>query len=181
LISVATYPTPSELASWLQKDLDTASATLVLAAATAEFVRIADTAWVATSVTWTAVGYGQLVLAPPFKPITALSAVRVNGVAITGTTLVKNKLYRQAGFGTCGNFPPDEVAVDLVHGITVDANDVKGAILETAAQAYDIPVGAVTSESIDDYAVRYATTGGGLQLTKSAQALAEGYRGPLAA
>jgi hypothetical protein len=178
---VATYPTASELASWLQQDVDTASATLVLEAATATFVRVADTAWVDTPITWTTVGYGQLVLEPPFKPITALSAVRVNGLAITGTSLVKNKLYRLAGFGTCGNFPPDEVEVDLVHGITADADDVKGAILETAAQAYEIPVGAVTSESIDDYAVRYATSGGGLKLTASAQALAEGYRGPLAA
>jgi len=52
-------------------------------------------------------------------------------------------------------------------------------VLETAAQAYEIPVGAVLSETIDDYAVRYATTGGGLQLTSSAAAVAASYRGVL--
>ncbi len=178
---MATYPTAAELASYLQKDLDTASATLVLSIAAAEFERIADTAWSAKAITWTTVGYGQLVLEPPFKPITALTQVRVNGNVVTGASLVKDKLYRLAGFGTCGNFPPDAIEIDLTHGITTDALDVKGAILETAAQAYDVPVGAVVSESIDDYAVRYATTGGGLQLTKSAADLAAGYRGPLIA
>lgn len=175
------YATASELASYLQQDVDTASATLVLTVASAEFSRVADTMWAPTAATWSVVGRGQVVLEPPFKPITAVSAVRVNGVTITGWSLVKGKLYRQSGFGVCGNFPPDLVEVDLTHGYTTHSDDVKGKVLETAAQAYDIPVGAVISESIDDYAVRYATTGGGLQLTKSAQALAESYRGPFAA
>lgn len=178
---VATYPTVAELEAYLHKTLDATAAALVLGIAAATFEREADTAWSAKAVTWTTLGHGQTVLEPPFRPITALSTVQVNGVTITGTSLVRNKLYRSAGFGTCGNFPPDEVTVDLVHGITAEALDVKGAILETAAQAYDVPVGAVQSESIDDYAVRYATTGGGLKLTDSAQALAEGYRGALMA
>jgi hypothetical protein len=175
------YATAVELASYLQKDLDTASATLVLQIASAEFSRVADTMWAPTDVTWTALGHGQTVLEPPYKPITAVAQVRVNGAVITGWSLVKGKLYRQTGFGVCGNFPPDEVAVDLTHGLTAATDDVKGAVLEMAAQAYEVPVGAVVSESIDDYAVRYATTGGGLQLTSSAAALAAGYRGPLVA
>lgn len=175
------YALDTELASYLQKDLDSASAALVLQVASAEFSRVADTMWASTSVTWTTLGHGWTVLEPPFKPITAVAEVRVNGAVITGWSLVAGKLYRQSGFGVGGNFPPDEVEVDLTHGYTSASDDVKGAVLETAAQAYEVPVGAVVSESIDDYAVKYATTGGGIQLTKSAADLAAGYRGPLIA
>jgi hypothetical protein len=173
--------TASELASYLQKDLDTASATLVLQVASARFAREAGTAFVATTVTYSAVADGCAELELPYKPVTAVSAVRVNGVAITGWSLRLNTLYRTAGFGYRYAWPPDQVDVDLTHGYTAAGDDVKGAVLETAAQAYDIPVGAVVSESIDDYAVRYATTGGGLQLTRSAAALAAGYAGILIA
>lgn len=175
------YATAPELASYLKKDLDTASATLVLQIASAEFSRVADTMWAATAVTWTTLGRGRTVLEPPFKPITAVVQVRVAGVVITGWSLVAGKIYRSTGFGFCGSFPPDETAVDLTHGFTTATDDVKGAVLETAAQAYEIPVGAIIAESIDDWAVRYATTGGGLQLTTSAADLAAGYRGPLIA
>ena len=178
---MATYPTASELASWLQKDLDTATAELVLAAATAEFVRVADTAFAATPVTHTVVGGWTRCIELPYRPVISVSEVRVNGVVITGWALRKNAVYRDGGFGTYGAFPPDEVAIDLTHGITAQADDVKGAILETAAQAYDVPVGAVASESIDDYAVKYMASGGGIQLTAAAKDLAENYRGPLIA
>jgi hypothetical protein len=180
---VVQYATASQLAGYLQRDagIDTYSAEQVLQTASALFSAEADTMWAATAVTWSKVVYGGTRLDLPFKPVTAVSAVRVSGVAITGWTLVKNALYRLAGFGSWAAFPPDLVEVDLTHGYTSATDDVKGAVLETAAQAYDVPVGAVVSESIDDYAVRYMTTGGGLQLTASALALAAGYRGALIA
>lgn len=175
------YATASELASIVQGDVDTATATLVLQSASAMFSRAADTWWTATTVTYQVRGNGWLHLELPFRPVTAVSQVRVNTVVVTGWTLVKNVLYSTTGFGTWGAFPPALVEVDLTHGYTTVPDDVKAAVLETAAQAYVLPVGAVTSESIDDYAVRYATTGGGLQLTTSARALAESYRGSLVA
>lgn len=175
------YATAEELASYLQKDVGTASATLVLEIASVEFSRVADTMWEPTPVTWSTEGWGQTRLEPPYKPITIVSQVRVNGVEVTGWSLVKGKIYRQAGFGTCGSFPPDLVEIDLTHGYATATADVKGKVLEAAAQAYDVPISALVSETIDDYAVRYAAAGGGLQLTASAQALAESYRGPLMA
>lgn len=179
---MALYATASELASYLQKDLDTASATLVLTVASGQFAREAETAFAATTVTWsTAWANGCTELRPPFRPITAVSAVRVNGVTVTGWVLRGDMLYRIAGFGYRYAYPPDQVDVDLTYGYTTVPDDVKGAVLETAAQAYDVPVSAVASESIDDYAVRYATAAGGMQLTASAQSLAEGYRGLLIA
>jgi hypothetical protein len=54
-------------------------------------------------------------------------------------------------------------------------------VLDMAAQAYTVPVGAVISESIDDYAIRYANASGGVQLTPFARDLAAQYCGTLAA
>lgn len=114
--------------------------------------------------------------------MTAVTAVRVNGVVQpVDYTLRRHYVYRDLGFGDVWSSPPDEVQIDYTHGYTSVPDDVKGAVLEMAAQAYEVPVGAVVSESIDDYAVRYATTGGGMQLTSSAAALAAGYRGVLIA
>lgn len=178
---MALYATASELASYLQKDLDTATATLVLTTASARFAREAETAWSATTVTYTDTvdGYTSVVL--PYRPVTAVSAVRINGVTITGWSLRNGVLYRTAGFGYRYGTIPDQIDVDLTYGYASVPDDVKGAVLEMAAQAFEIPVGALISESIDDWAVRYATTGGGIQLTASAAALAAGYRGALIA
>jgi hypothetical protein len=174
------YATAAQLAGYLQKDVDTFSADQVLQIASALFSSEADTMWAATSVTWSEVVCGGGKIQLPFRPVTAVSAVRVNGVAITGWTLRLNALYRVGGFGSWLSFPPDLAEVDLTHGYTAVPDDVKGAVLDTAAQAYDIPVGAVVSESIDDWAVRYAKSGG-LQLTESAVDIAAGYHGPIAA
>lgn len=175
------YATAAELESYLQKDLNAASANLVLQVASAEFSRAADTMWEETFVTWSTLGRGQVVLEPPYRPVVAVAEVRVNSAVVTGWSLVVGKLYLSTGFGASGSFPPDLVEVDLTHGYTAVTDDVKGAALEVAAQAYEQPVGAIVSESIDDWAVRYATSGGGMQLTKAAAELAAGYRGVLIA
>lgn len=175
------YATAAELASYLQQDLDTSTATLVLTLASGRFSTAARTWWAPQAVTYQQVGTYATRLVLPFDPVTAVSAVRINGVAVTGFTLIGNTLYRSAGFGTPRADPPDRLEVDLTHGYTAATDDVKAAVLDTAAQAYQIPVGAVVGESIDDYAVRYATTGGGLQLTSSAADLATSYRVPAVA
>lgn len=175
------YATPTELAGLLQKDLDTYSATQVLTLASGVFSQAADVWWSPQSVTYTRVGTRLTALPLPFLPVTAVSAVRINGVAVTDFTLIDGVLYRANGFGISWAIPPDKLEIDLTHGYTSVPDDVKAAVLETAAQAYDIPVSAVVAESIDDFAIRYATTGGGLQLTKSAADLAASYRGALVA
>jgi hypothetical protein len=176
---MAQYATASELASYLQKDLDTSTANLVLTLASTMFEREADTVFAPTTTTWTWEVNGWPILELPFKPVTAVSAVRVNGVAISGWALRVNTLYRAAGFGYPYMWPPDQIQVDLTYGYASAPDDVKAAVLEMAAQAYDVPVSALASEQIDDYAARYVTAGGGLQLTQYAQTLAAGYRGLL--
>lgn len=175
------YATATELAGKLQKDLDTYSADQVLTLASGRFSAEADTWFASTAVTYTTTGTPGVSIPLPFRPVIAVLAVRINGVVVTGWTLVKRTLWRPAGFGAGCAIPPDEVQIDLTHGYTAVPDDVKAEVLDVAAQAYEIPVGALVSESIDDYAVKYATTGGGLQLTRSAKDLALMYRGTLAA
>lgn len=180
---MALYATPTELASYLQQDVDTSTATLVLTIASGQFSLAADTQFQSTAATYTAFGtwYTNIVL--PFRPIIAVQAVRISGVTVTGYTLVRNVLYRAAGFGLGTQYyaaPPDSVQVDLTHGYTAVPDDVKAAVLDMAAQAYTVPVAALIQESIDDYAVRY-TNAGGAQLTPYAQSVAALYRGTLVA
>lgn len=174
------YATEAELASYLQQDVDTATATLVLTVASGQFSLYADTQFASTAVTYQALGTPFMNLALPFRPVIAVQAVRINGVTVTGYTLIKNTLYRAAGFGTPINTPPDVVEVDVTHGLIPCPDDVKAAVLEMAAQACSVPVGAVIGETIDDYAIRYANASGGVQLTPFARDLAALYRGTLA-
>jgi len=151
---MAQYATGSELASYLQRDLDASTANQALTLASADFISAADTVFSATTVTWATQGGPGTDIEIPFRPVTAVSQVRLNGVVITGWTLRHNALWRSAGFGTWSAFPPDLVEVDLTYGYTTVPDVVKKAVLEIAAGMYENPV-AVVSESIDDYTVRY--------------------------
>lgn len=155
---MAQYATASELAAYLQQDLDTASANQALQLASAEFSLAADTWFTSQSITYATTGTRATGIVLPFNPITAVTAVRINTVAVTGWTLIGNKLYRSAGFGSYSPTVPDLLEVDLTHGYTTVPDDVKQAVLEIAAMTYDNPTGAMT-ETIDDYTVRYDTTG----------------------
>jgi hypothetical protein len=154
---MAMYATPTELAGFLQQDLDTYTATQALTLASTEFAREADAAFSATTVTWGTDVDGCLLLEPPFRPITAVSQVRVNGAVVTGWSLRNNRLYRTSGFGWYYSVQPDYVEVDLTYGYTSVPDDVKLAVLEIAAGRYSNPTG-VASESIDDYRVQYNGT-----------------------
>lgn len=151
---MAMYATATELAGYLQQDLDTYSATQALTLGTAEFIRVAETVFSATTTTWSSLADGCTELLLPFNDVTAVSAVRVNGVTVTGWTLRLDTLYRAAGFGRYGMFPPDQADVDLTYGKTAVPDDVKLAVLEISAGFYDHPT-AETSLTIDDYTVRY--------------------------
>ncbi|SCL21696.1 hypothetical protein [Micromonospora inyonensis] len=148
------YATPEELASYLQQDLDEPAATLALTLASGDFARAADAAFSPTTATWTVQGGPGTNIEIPYRPVTEISQVRLNGNVITGWTLRHNALWRSAGFGTWYAFPPDVVEVDLTYGYTTVPDDVKKAVLEIAAGMYEHP-GDAASESIDDYTVRY--------------------------
>lgn len=170
------YATPSELASYLQQDLDTATATLVLEVLSERFAEDSLTRFEPTSATYAVAGTGASVLILPFEPVIAVAAVRVNGVAVTDYTAIGGVLYRLAGFGSRLAFPPDLVEIDLSYGYATAPDDVKGAVLESAALAYQNP-DRVMSEAIDDYSVRYLAESGGMQLSAGARSVAAFYRG----
>ncbi len=149
---MATYPTPTELAGYLQKDLDTFSATQALTLAAADFEAAADTSFQSTAVTHQEAGTGGCHLVLPFSPVIAVSAARIAGVAVTDYTRIGQIMYRTNGWGGPW-FPPSLVEVDLTHGYTTDRLDAKLAILEIAAGLYEHPDVGIASESIDDYRV----------------------------
>jgi hypothetical protein len=177
---VAMYATATELAGYLQQDLDTYTATQALTLGTAEFIRAADTVFSATTTTWSSIVDGCTNLRLPFNDVTAVSAVRINGVAITGWSLRIETLYRAAGFGRYCMFPPDQADVDLTYGYTSVPDDVKLAVLEIAAGVYDHPTSEV-SLTIDDYTTRYDPSKKISPAGRPWQDVAASYRGLLIA
>jgi len=179
------YATVSELASFLKQDLDTSTATLALQAASQLFSARAATMFNATTVTYQVIGQGYWQLYLPFRPIISIAQVRIINTSgtqiITDYVRIKTVLYRLIGFGVPGMFPPDLVEVDLTHGYATVPDDVKGVVLETAAAAYISPDITTVEESIDDYSIKSSPFAGGMQLSASALALAELYRGTVAA
>lgn len=175
------YASLADLASYLKQEIDNSTGTLALQVASQLFSARADTMFLPTTVTYQVEGFGYRQLRLPFRPVSAVSAVRVAGVAVTDYARIKTVLYRLAGFGVPGAFPPDLVEVDLTHGLAAVPDDVRGAVLETAAASYSSPDVTVKSESIDDYSITSAANSGGVMLTPAAEKLADWYRGTLAA
>lgn len=175
------YATAAELASYLQQDVDTSTANVLLAAASAKFALLAGSPFTATTTTYTIRGNGGYQLWLPYRPIISVDAVRVAGVTVTDYTFIRRTLYRVIGFGSPWAYPPDTVAVDLTWGYASVPDDVKGAVLESCATAYVSPDNATVSEQIDDYAIRNGAKDGGLQLSDGAMDLARFYRGSIVA
>jgi hypothetical protein len=158
--------TPSELAAFLQKDVDTASATLAIEIATG-LVQAATEQRIVQVVNDTAVldldrhDHG-LWIALPQRPVTAVSAVLVGATPVTDYTvqLSRGTLYRSYGWrsATLTRWSaPSTVTVTYTHGYAAGDQRLqlaRSAALTLAMLAYENPTGA-TSEQIDDYAVRY--------------------------
>jgi hypothetical protein len=180
--------TASDLASYLKQDVDTSTATLVLAIASDLFETAAATKFSSTTATYSVEGRGQPVISIPREPLISIQQVRVAGtiLATTEYTQVGLNLYRVVGWGRIFGqttatapyvaFPPDLVEVDYTYGYTSVPDAVKGVVLETAGAAYQSPDITVTQEQIDDYMVRSAPNAGGVQLSAAAKELAERYR-----
>jgi hypothetical protein len=180
------YASASELASYLQQDVDTSTATLVLQTTSQLFTLRANTAFLPTTVTSQVAGNGWSRITLPFRPVISIQAVRIvtafNGTTtITDYTRIKQVLYRLAGWGVRCAFPPDMIEVDLTHGMAAVPDDVKGAVLESAGAAYSSPDVSTKSESIDDYSVSFSANAGGVMLSPAAATLADLYRGTFAA
>lgn len=156
--------TPADLAALLQQDLDLATATLVLEAATAvvqevagrqRLVQVVDDV---VTVVGTTSGWLQL----PQRPVTAVSAVTLDGAALSAGTATGtyrrsgSALWRDTGWATYAG-EPSAVVVTYTHGYAPGAQELqlaRTAVLSIARAAYANP-GGMTREQIDDYSVAY--------------------------
>lgn len=160
--------TPGDLASLVQHDVDTASATLGIEIGTAVVQAAADGQRIVQVVgdTATVTGTtGQWLRLPQF-PVTAVSSVTLDGVALTAGLpgsgaltyrLVADQLWRGCGWQTyCGE--PSTVSLVYTHGYATGRQELqlgRGVALSLGRGLFENPSGVVR-EQIDDYAVAYA-------------------------
>lgn len=180
------YATVAELASFIKQDVDTSTATLAVQVCSELFAKRAHTRFESTAATYSQPGMNAFQIVLPFQPLIAVSAVRITAFGsapqtVTDYSVIGPSVYRRLGFGKWWRFPPDLVEVDYTHGYTSVPDDVKGAVLESAAAAYLNPDITTKSESIDDYSVSSAPNSGGVQLSPAATLLADYYAGALVA
>lgn len=181
---MAMYATAAQLAGFLKQDVDIFTAEQALTIASDLFAARANTRFEPHTATYAVAsvdGTANYRIYLPHIPVTAVSAVRINGTAVTDYTLVGNALYRLIGFGFQWAFPPDLIEVDYTYGETVVPDQVKGAVLETAGAIYSSPDITTASEAIDDYSFKSNPNSGGFQLSPAARDLADWYRGALIA
>jgi hypothetical protein len=180
--------TASDLASFLKQDVDTSTANLALATASALFEKAAGTKFSSSTSTYQVEGRGQPVISIPREPLISIQQVRIAGTVLASTeyTVVMQNLYRVIGWGRVWGstlatapyvgFPPELVEVDYTYGYTTVPDDVKGAVLETAGAMYTGPDITTAAEQIDDYRTEMSRLAGGVQLSPAAMGLAELYR-----
>lgn len=158
--------TPADLASLLQEGVDTATATLLIEAATAvvqgvtgqRIVQVVDDVAVLDLDGCDAGLYLEL----PERPVTAVAAVVVGATTVTdySAQLRRARLWRAAGWRSsllAYLDQPSQVTVTYTHGFPPGDQRLqlaRSAALQLAAAVYDNPTG-VTREQIDDYAVAY--------------------------
>lgn len=154
--------TPSELASFLQMDLDTASATLVIEMATGKIQAACGQRLVEATSTFVIdvdmCDSGPW-LAIPQLPVRAVGSVLIDGVAYTDWYLRSQRLWRLNGWVNQLDRPTQVTAQDVDHGYLTGSQSLQLArdyCLALAGAGYGNPGGTVTSEAIDDYKVTYA-------------------------
>jgi hypothetical protein len=184
--------TPSDLASLLQQDVDTATATLVVEACTAVVQAAADGQRIIQVVADmdTVIGTTERWLRLPQWPVTAVSAVTLDGVTLAAGApgsglstyrLVGNRLWRGQGWQTyCGE--PSTVGFTYTHGYATGRQELqlgRGSVLSLGRGLFDNPSGAA-SEKIDDYAVTYAAAEAALEASPALKRAIRKQYGPRA-
>jgi hypothetical protein len=148
--------TPSDLASWLQQDLDLSTATLLVECATGvvqgatgqRLVRLTDVANIP--------GVWSQWLDLPQWPVVSVASVTLAGVTITDWSLIGVRLWRAGGWQK--SITPAMVGVNYTHGYASTDQYLqlaRGTVLSLCAPFYSNPDGA-GSVKIDDYAATYA-------------------------
>lgn len=161
--------TPAELASHLQTDVDTSSATqaievatgVVQAAAGQRIVRVVDDVVV---LDLDEIDSGRYLNLPEW-PVTAVGTVLVGATTVTDAVaqLSRGRLYRASGWRSVSLYPyasPSTATVTYTHGLAAGDQRLqlaRSVALNLAAAVYTNPASGVVREQIDDYAVQYDT------------------------
>jgi len=156
---------PADLASLLQQDVDTSTATLLVECATAVVQAIVEQRIV--EVTETVVldldGFdGGVYLPLPQRPVTAVTSVLIGATPITDYTpqFSRGRLWRAFGWRSlliAYYNQPSTVTLNETHGYPAGHQKLqlgRHAVLSLARGAYSNPSGA-TREAIDDYSVQF--------------------------
>jgi len=183
----------SDLASLLQKDVDTASAVLALEVCTAVVQAAADGQRI-LRVTNTEVAYGGFgaVLRLKQQPIVSITSVTYNGTLLTQGTASGNWKpgplgpWRNLGWTEYCGAPPSATVV-YVSGYDPAGSDPdkqalqlgRGAVLSLARGLFENPSGVVR-EQLDDYAVAYAEAQAALDASPALKGLLRKQYGPKA-
>ena len=153
----------TDLAAYLQQDIDTASATLARTMATGLIVNYTNQNIESATYTHKLPIDGNATIRLPQRPVTAITSVTVAGVTLTADTD-----WDWDGITALvvldGYTPDDEdwqATVVYTAGYATVPADVKAVALDLAAQFYTRTPG-VASESIDDYRVQYSAADVGL-------------------
>lgn len=160
---MAAFATPSDLASSLEQDVDTATATLALAVASGKIRDFAG--WSITQETGavaTLDGTGDRSLWLKSLLVTAVASVVENGLTLTVVAgfdwTEYGKLIR---VGRCWICKPRSVVVTYTHGYVTVPDGVKGVCLSLAGRLYDNPV-ALRSYTVGGVSQTYAGSAGAL-------------------
>lgn len=174
--------TPEDLASFLQQDLDLATATLLIEAATAVVQDAAGGQRILQVVgdTATLIGTTDSKLDLPQIPVTTVTSVTLDGTALTAgaagsaTTTYRrhgNKLWRTDGWQSYIG-EPSTVVVVYTHGYPPGHQRLqlaRSAVLTLAAVPYGNPSGA-TQVKIDDFAEAYSAVAARMETARGLKA-----------
>lgn len=187
--------TPADLASALQRDVDTASATLALEVCTALVQIAAGNQRIVRATSTNEVVYGgpDRLLRLPQQPVVSVASVTYNGSLLTQGTasgtwrLAKYGIWRDLGWAGYSWEGPTSAVVTYTHGYDPAGSDAdkqklqlgRGFTLSLARGLFTNPDGTIR-EQIDDYSVAYAEASAALEANPSMQALLRKQYGPKA-
>lgn len=165
---------PEELASYVQSDLDLATAELLIETATGVVQAAAGQSLIAGEhELFLPAGPISRWLVLPERPVTTIFEVTADGTDVTGWSLLtdaatgQGRLYRAVGWWSTVVSPtvdlPPQIKVTYQAGYALEDSRLgpaRAAVLRLAGERWSSSGGSpVTGESIDDYRVQYAASG----------------------
>lgn len=109
-------------------------------------------------------------LSLPERPVVSVTSVTVDGLVVSGWSLINGRVYRAGGWSAITPI----VTVTFEHGGRVP-DDVLGAVLAIATDLWENPRD-LGGESIDDYAWRASSTSSGSRASEALKDLVREYR-----